>query len=400
MPSPLIGASGVVSTTLTSWNRIVQSTQTVVWQTTSEVTSAVVMPGNITVSSLSVILTTAPGVGNSYIFTIMKNGVATGVTCTIVDTNLSAQSVGAVTYSASDTISIQCVPVGTPASSGNVYWTAVTEDSFQPLIQIAGTASTVTTLFSCLMGRSAGATELVHATPMPCAGVLSNLYASLIGTAPGVGTSKTLVLRKNGVSTALTTTIADTATSNTDLVNSVSVAAGDLVCIQTSSTGVPTSSAAIHSILFTPTKLTDSILLMSVNAVPSNTVTTYNCPVGTSPGAGWQTTEPPTQMLIGSSWTVKNFYARIGFASGVGTSWDISVRKNAATTPLTMNFANTTLVQSITNNVILSQSDLVNIRLIPNATPNAGSVSFVTGMLLNRTDPNNTYIPYTPPFLA
>ena len=61
-------------------------------------------------------------------------------------------------------------------------------------------------------------------------------------TAPGVGASATVTLRKNGVNTALTCTISGTATSCSDTTNSVTYADGDVLAVIYNEAGGPANS--------------------------------------------------------------------------------------------------------------------------------------------------------------
>ena len=88
------------------------------------------------------------------------------------------------------------------------------------------------TYFGCLFG---GALSIVSAdtlrrTPIPTAGTLSRLYVQTSSSQPATG-SLVCTVRKNSVDQALTLTIAAGSAAGvfTDLVNSVSVAAGDLL---------------------------------------------------------------------------------------------------------------------------------------------------------------------------
>ncbi len=75
-------------------------------------------------------------------------------------------------------------------------------------------------------------------------GVVQNLYVSLTA-APGVGTSKTLTVRINGVNTALAVTVAGAATTGNNTANVISFVAGDLISIQVTHTGAVAGSIVI-----------------------------------------------------------------------------------------------------------------------------------------------------------
>lgn len=80
------------------------------------------------------------------------------------------------------------------------------------------------------------ATEIAAAYPVPFACTVSSLYVRS-QVAPGSGQNFNYVLFKNGVGQTLGLTIADTAVSNSDLTNSVSFAAGDLISLRLIASG-------------------------------------------------------------------------------------------------------------------------------------------------------------------
>lgn len=81
----------------------------------TEVNVSSVMPNSGILQNFYVNNNTAPGAGTSLAYTVMKNGVATSMTCTIANTAVNgSDTVNIVPYAQGDTISIQTVPTGTP----------------------------------------------------------------------------------------------------------------------------------------------------------------------------------------------------------------------------------------------------------------------------------------------
>jgi hypothetical protein len=64
-----------------------------------------------------------PGTGNSYAFTVMRNGVATAITCTVSgnSTTTCSNVVNTQSFTAGDTISLQSVPASSPTAR-SVSW--------------------------------------------------------------------------------------------------------------------------------------------------------------------------------------------------------------------------------------------------------------------------------------
>ena len=80
---------------------------------------------------------------------------------------------------------------------------------------------------------------------MPATCTVRNLYVEIL-TAPGAGASRTLTVRDDGVSTALTCTISNTALSCSDLINSAVIVAGSKINIFHDVTGSPANQSNFH----------------------------------------------------------------------------------------------------------------------------------------------------------
>jgi hypothetical protein len=72
---------------------------------------------NADLKSITVSLQVAPGVGNSRIFTVLKNGTPTGGTLTISGTNTTGTWTGTVSSSEGDYVALEASVTGTPAAS-------------------------------------------------------------------------------------------------------------------------------------------------------------------------------------------------------------------------------------------------------------------------------------------
>lgn len=97
------------------------------------------------------------------------------------------------------------------------------------------------TEFLALVGSDTpDTTENRHKQTMPCAGTFKNLRVELLDSACGAGKSYTFTLRVNGADQALTCTISGGAdVIGTDVVNTVTVAAGDEVNWEITPAGTP-----------------------------------------------------------------------------------------------------------------------------------------------------------------
>lgn len=95
-----------------------------------------------------------------------------------------------------------------------------------------------TTKYAAFMGGAFGttnwnSTEANRQHIIPYTGTAKNLYIRTTGAQPGAG-ALVFTVRKNGVDTDLTITIAanEAAGTKTDLANKVSFSAGDLICLK------------------------------------------------------------------------------------------------------------------------------------------------------------------------
>lgn len=379
MASPLFGhvVSGVnPSATVVRYAHLAQ-TGAGNFSSTTESPESAVFGTDTFIADLRVELGTAPGSGKSWAFAVMRNGIATGLAVTISDTSTSASiSGGTIMISPGDVLTLRSTPSGTPTLPGSVWW-HMTSRSIGQSLSCRDNSSTSSLRFIPLHGRGNGGstTEGRASIIMPTGGTITRLFA-YVTTAPGAGTSKIFTLRVNASSSSLTTTVSNTAVSSSDTTNSVTVAAGDRITMQVDVSGAPAASTAYFALLFTPTTAGESFIGFSCDTAPSTSATEYTTPLAAKT---WTTTETDHQMMIGA-WRMTKFYARTNAASGAGTSYDLTVRKNAANSALTVNMANTTTVQSITSNVDLAVGDKVNLASVPNSTP--GAVRMNSGILV------------------
>ena len=92
--------------------------------------------------------------------------------------------------------------------------------------------------------------EAVSQVPAPRSGTLGNLYVKL-GNSPGTGKSYAFTVRVGGSDQTITITVSDSATTGSDTSHTVSVAAGDLICIKSAPTGTPTAVTMNWSMTYT-----------------------------------------------------------------------------------------------------------------------------------------------------
>ena len=101
------------------------------------------------------------------------------------------------------------------------------------------TPSESDTEYTPLTGTSWETNEAIQKIIFQVAGTLKNFKVKMGGD-PGAGKSYVFTIRKNGVSTDIVVTIADTATEGEDSTHTVSVAKGDELGIMCVPSGTPT----------------------------------------------------------------------------------------------------------------------------------------------------------------
>lgn len=241
---------------------------------TSTTALANVIPTDGVIKNLRVNGANSPGVGKSYTFTLVKNGVDTALVATLSGTNTTASDLSdTVSVSAGDTAYWRVDPSGTPtafrASIGAEFAPTINGESIQIInaggsLGAAGGNNFMGTVSSS--GASWSTSESARSMYAPNETyTLKKLYAS-VDTQPGSGKSWTITVRDNASNTAVTTSIANTNTTANDTSNSATSTANALLGINV--VGVSTPSAAVGSFSFVtysvPTNNHNALLLTGV----------------------------------------------------------------------------------------------------------------------------------------
>jgi hypothetical protein len=99
------------------------------WNSTEASRQAYASPQGFTLSKLRVKLTTAPGSGNSYAFTVRKNAAGGGLGVTISDAATTGNDLSNfVAFSGTDRLSFESVPTSNPTATGIMTWALVQTD--------------------------------------------------------------------------------------------------------------------------------------------------------------------------------------------------------------------------------------------------------------------------------
>src|SRR3990167_4117186 len=179
-----------------------------IW-TDDEVDRATPVAKAITLKSMVVNVETTALAGKSFIFTVMKNGVATSLAVTIANPDTQATITGeSVSFAQGDTISIRYTFSDTTTDPGDVSWSilaeSVTTDYFLVFAGTADAASAGDDQYQNLQGGTdAWNADLEDVDqPMPLTGTMTDMYFNRLGNAGSAGWDYTVMISTS--TTALT----------------------------------------------------------------------------------------------------------------------------------------------------------------------------------------------------
>ena len=180
-------------------------------------------------------------------------------------------------------------------------------------------------------------------------GTISGLRIKL-SDAPGASKSYIFNVQLNGADTLLTCTVSGTATTGSDLTNTIAVVAGDLVNLSCTASGTPTTSYAQWASLFTSTNTAESLLLFLTGV---ETTSDGFSPLSSSQFNGYDGVENNMRQVCPTAGTLKNLYIRLSQNPGGGTKgYNFTVRKNGVNTLLTVTVSGTNTTGNDTTNAV------------------------------------------------
>lgn len=301
-------------------------------------------------------LTVAPGAAKSYTYELYKNGAATGYQIVISGAGVtSGTNDTELAIAAGDLISMSCTPAGTPAAAG-VKSSMIFESSTignVPLICGSETSVGATTdRYNAMLGGVNWAATVAGTNVQvmcPSSGTIKNLYIST-NSAPGIGSSMTFTVAKNGVDTALVATVSGALTVASDVANSFTVVAGDLLEIHyTIGSGAPGGKIASWGAVFVPNDSTRQPILSGNNDATNVAAENYNQTQQSN--LLFTATETNVANMNSINMRLRGLAVKLDTASG-GGSWDGEVQKAGVATALTTATINDTVLHQDTTNVV------------------------------------------------
>ncbi|KKN75609.1 hypothetical protein LCGC14_0378470 [marine sediment metagenome] len=336
-----------------------------------------VCPASGTMSGLNVQLGGAPGAGKSITFVLMVNGSPSTLTVTISgDTDtFGADSANEVSITAGDLLSIRTTPSGTPTVSPADWNMTFTGSTDKESILMGLTAqigfSASATEFSGLSGWTGQGPDATEAnTQQLCAGAgtIKSLYVKLVmdpGTAPD---AYRFTVRLNGSSTVLTTTITADDTTGSDLVNSFTVAPGDLLTIMSEPLNTPSVEPfATWGVVFLADTDGESLVLAGTANTLHQSNTEFMALRPNQMGSLWVTASNSHNNYMGPG-VLRKMYVRLSVAPGSGgDSYTFSPRHidvEAGNQSVTITDAETTGSDTVNKDAI-DEADVWNIGCVP-----------------------------------
>ncbi len=197
---------------------------------------------------------------------------------------------------------------------------------------------------------------------------IANLCVNL-STAPGAGKSIVVTLYKNGASTGLSVTLADTDVSKQDLVpgDGVSATATDLFYWRVEPVG-GTIAATTAFLSFTTDTGSSSakIAVSGGNITLPTSGTNYFAPYG---GAA-SSTEGNSCVVVPHAFTLDYFYGALSGSPGVGKSYAFTVYKNGTSTGVTFTISDSAVDNSdTTHSASFVQGDTISVEVVSTGTP-------------------------------
>lgn len=365
MKSLLIGTTGsAITAGTTQYEPFITQASTNSWSSSLTAATQTPVPHALTLDRLRVKVATAPGVGKNLVIVVLKNGVASALTCTISGTATTAQDLThTVSYAAGDTITLQATLDTGGTAFGTIYWTARQDAS--GAFAVLGAITSASAGFYPVMGSigSAG-TSGDTGVVVPCAGTIQSFYVNSSASAGN------FTVYLNAVAQTLTTGVMGAATAN-DTTHSFAVVAGDRVLVRNTGTARVSS----WGMSFLPTTDGQSFVGAVSNGNVSTSATTYMPTVNVS---GSPSTTESWGML--QACTLLGLFAQTSVSPGVSPkAYTFTARNNSTNTAATfaINDASSTpndltsgRVGNITGqSITVADDDLLSTSIAPASTP-------------------------------
>jgi hypothetical protein len=367
-----------VPTAAQSWTGLMPI-QANLWQSSATTGDTyALMPTTGTFSSLCVNLTTAPGAGASFTWTLYKNGSDQPITVTISGAQKQAcDLVDTTGFVPGDLVALHVTPSSGPAPASTFSsWYIVQTPQVPGETILFGSQQAGNAQYLSLAGNSGSlSTEPAMATILPAAGTVTKYIAEYVGTGASVNT----VLDQNQSATSFSASL--TSGVFVEKTGNLSVSAGDVFDVN--ETGITGTSAVYASIVFVPNIAGQFVIPSYRNAV-SNADPLFYLAVSGRTSSPLQTTEADAQQ-IGGNIQIQGVYAQSLAAPGSGAQYAFTLRDNKANTALSTTLSGTSVTACTTSApttgcvtgtaVAVNNFDLLDTSVVPAGSPAATTVN-------------------------
>lgn len=198
-------------------------------------------------------------------------------------------------------------------------------------------------------------------------------FKVMLTTAPGVGKSRTFVIRQNGSDTGVTCTISDANTSGT-FSGSVSFTAGDLLSIKHTSSGTPTASGTTYWHMFMMTAGQKYLLMGACGQDAPTGALNYCDPFGDTT---WTTGALARDTIVPTTGNLTKLTVALTTTTpGTGKSYACAMRLNNTSDVLTATISDANTSASATGSQALAAGDTLQMKQTPSGTPTAGRLGW------------------------
>lgn len=318
---------------------------------------------------------------NGYKITIRKNAADTALTVTILSSTASFEAAytGAdVHFAAGDRIDMSVALSGTPATA--VRFASIVEfqgDSGEAILlgnSADGLVSATSGIFLAFAQGAGGATENTRYTMFPLAGTITS-FAAYLSTVPGTSKSRTLQLRQTtaGVTSYVGTPITYGAAENgyKQANQSVSVAVGDMLDVESDTSGSPAASKMCWSLAYVPT--TPGEFVIPENSLTSGAGNRYF----NLSGIDNSSTEATAHNLATADFNLLGWTGWLSAAPGGGAKkYTISLRQDSGTPTTTFSSDMTTQGPTTVSGVFVVPANygFYDTFVVPTSSPTAAQL--------------------------
>jgi hypothetical protein len=344
-----------------------------------------------TFSNLHAYLSNAPSPG-TWTVALNVNGVNKALTCAMSGASLSCgDTTDTVAINAGDRVIMNFTSAGgvpISARSFTVQFTPTNAgDTMIPIL--SGSSATLEEYNGLIAGMNSATIETNAQSLIPEAGTIDQLAVSG-ATAPGSGTSRSFTLKQNAATSSLTCTIANTNKDCSDLSDSVSVAANDLLDLANTPITAPAVVTYGAGVRYRPTTAGDFAFV--TNTSSSITAANSYLPLaGTASGVNANeasSTQPIDAM------TMTGIAVHINNAPGAGKTRTFSLRVNNATSTCAVTISDTNTSGSASCTAAVNLGDGLDTVSSSSGTPASTgivSVAYVGNANTGPTPPAPSY---------